>query len=85
MNQSPLLEALDEGNTPYPITLARDVNQFMLEFWSTQDGDWVVSWDPTNAFPPMIRVTLGVGHSADIRTCLMISSSARSPCRLSAH
>ena len=64
MNQSPLLAVLDDANTPYPITLARDVNVFMLEFWSVQDGDWVVSWDPTNQFPPMIRVTLGCGHSA---------------------
>ncbi|HEX4122287.1 MAG TPA: prepilin-type N-terminal cleavage/methylation domain-containing protein [Verrucomicrobiae bacterium] len=65
MNQWPLLEALDQNNTPYPIVLARDVNMFMLEFWSPQDDDWVVSFDPTNAFPPMVRVTLGVGHSAD--------------------
>ena|ERR1022692_483881 len=65
MNQSPLLEALDEENTPYPITLARDVSIFMLEFWSPQDGDFVVSWDPTNAFPLMVRVTLGVGHPAN--------------------
>ena len=65
MNQSPLLEALDDQNTPYPITLARDVSIFMLEFWSEQDGDWVVSLDLTNDFPPMIRVTLGVGHPAD--------------------
>jgi hypothetical protein len=65
MNQSPLLAVLDDANTPYPITLARDVNVFMLEFWSVQDGDWVVSWDPTNQFPPMIRVTLGCGHSVE--------------------
>jgi prepilin-type N-terminal cleavage/methylation domain-containing protein len=65
MEQSPLLEALDGANTPYPITLARDVNIFMLEFWSTNQNDWVVSWDPTNQFPPMIRVTLGCGHSAE--------------------
>jgi competence protein ComGC len=65
MNQWPLLEALDQDNTPYPITLARDVNIFMLEFWSPQDDDWVVSFDPTNQFPPLVRVTLGVGHSAD--------------------
>lgn len=65
MNQSPLLEALDEQNTPYPLTLARDVNIFMLEFWSSQNGEWEVGFDPTNQFPPMIRVTLGVGHSAD--------------------
>jgi type II secretory pathway pseudopilin PulG len=63
MNQSPLLEALDDRNTPYPITLARDVNVFMLEFWSEQDQDWVVSFDSTNKLPPMVRVSLGVGHS----------------------
>ena len=37
----------------------------MLEFWSPQDNDWVVSFDPTNKLPPVVRVTLGVGHSAD--------------------
>ena len=65
MNQSPLLEALNDQNTPYPITLARDVSIFMLEFWSPPDGDWVVAWEPTNAFPPLVRVTLGVGHPAN--------------------
>jgi prepilin-type N-terminal cleavage/methylation domain-containing protein len=65
MNQSPLLEALDENNTSYPITLARDVSIFMLEFWSVQDGDWAVSWDSTNSLPPLIRITLGVGHPAN--------------------
>ena len=62
MNQSPLLEALDDENTPYPITLARDVSIFMLEFWSEQDGDRATPLDVTNAFPPIIRITLGVGH-----------------------
>jgi hypothetical protein len=66
MQQSPLLEKLDNGkHTPYPITLARDVSVFMLEFWSTNQNDWVVSFDPTNQFPPMIRVTLGCGHSPE--------------------
>lgn len=64
LNQWPLLEALDNVNTPYRIVLSRDVNVFMLEFWSDQDGDWITSWDPTNQFPPMIRVSLGCGHSA---------------------
>jgi hypothetical protein len=59
------LEALDENNTSYPITLARDVSIFMLEFWSVQDGDWAVSWDSTNSLPPLIRITLGVGHPAN--------------------
>ena len=65
MNQSPLLEALNDENTPYPITLARDVSIFMLEFWSEKDGDWATSLDVVDAFPPMIRVTLGVGHPAN--------------------
>lgn len=65
MTQTQLLAAPDPDNTPYSITLARDVTVFMLEFWSQQDGDWVVSWDQTNALPPAVRVTLGVGHSAD--------------------
>ena len=65
MNQSPLLEALNDENTPYPITLARDVSIFMLEFWSEQDGDWAVSWEATNQLPRLIRVTLGVGHPAN--------------------
>jgi hypothetical protein len=65
MNQSPLLEALDDDNTPYPLTLARDVSIFMLEFWSPQDNDWATSFDVTNQLPVMVRVTLGVGHSKD--------------------
>jgi hypothetical protein len=65
MDQAPLLAIVDDQNTPYSIPLARDVNVFMLEFWSAQDGQWEVSWDPTNQLPPMVRVTLGCGHSAD--------------------
>jgi len=37
----------------------------MLEFWSKKESEWEVSFEPTNEFPPMVRVTLGVGHSAD--------------------
>jgi hypothetical protein len=65
MTQSPLLEALSDENPPYPITLASDVSIFMLEFWSIQDGQWETSFDSTNDFPAMIRVTLGVGHPAN--------------------
>ncbi len=64
MNQSPLLAVLDDRNTPYPITLARDVNVFMLEFWSVQDYEWATEWNLTNQLPSLIRVTLGSGHSA---------------------
>jgi type II secretory pathway pseudopilin PulG len=65
MKQSPLLAVLDSQNTPYEITLARDVNVFMLEFWSDQNNEWEVSWDSTNTLPTEMRVTLGCGHSAN--------------------
>jgi hypothetical protein len=65
MNQSPLLAVLDSQNTPYPIVLARDVNIFTLEFWDQQQSEWGVDWLLTNQLPPMVRVTLGCGHSAD--------------------
>ncbi|MGP8200254.1 MAG: prepilin-type N-terminal cleavage/methylation domain-containing protein [Limisphaerales bacterium] len=83
MNQSPLLEALNDQNTPYPITLARDVSVFMLEFWSVQDSQWEVSFDPTNDFPAMVRVTLGVGHpanNADVPYDLIVRTIAM-PCK----
>lgn len=85
MYQAPLLAKLDEINTPYPITLARDVSVFMLEFWSVQDGDWVVSWEQTNAFPPLVRVTLGVGHpanNADVPYDLIVRTVAMSGAHL---
>jgi prepilin-type N-terminal cleavage/methylation domain-containing protein len=63
MNQSPLLEQLSDQNTPYPIVLARDVTVFKLEFWSKENDEWETEFDLTNAFPDMIRVTLGVGHA----------------------
>jgi hypothetical protein len=65
MNQSPLLAVLNDQNPPYPITLARDVNVFTLEFWDPQENDWGVDWLLTNQLPRMVRVTLGCGHSAD--------------------
>jgi hypothetical protein len=83
MNQSPLLEALNDRNTPYPITLARDVSIFMLEFWSVQDGQWETAFDPTNDFPAMVRVTLGVGHpanNADVSYDLIVRTVAM-PCK----
>lgn len=70
MTQSPLLEAVDAANPAYPIILARDVNIFTLEFWSTNEDAWVVAWEGrngpiTNQLPPSVRVTLGCGHSAE--------------------
>ena len=65
LTQTPLLAAGFEKTSPYQIVLARDVSLFILEFWDAKQNDWETSFEPTNQFPPLIRVTLGVGHAGD--------------------
>jgi prepilin-type N-terminal cleavage/methylation domain-containing protein len=65
MTQYPALAVLDEQNPPKSITLARDVSLFQLDFWSTTENDWLSEFIPNNEVPPMIRITLGIGHSAN--------------------
>lgn len=62
MRQTPYL--VQDTDDPYPIYLARDVSLFVLEFWDTQMGDWATEFIVTNQFPKMVRVTLGLGHTA---------------------
>jgi prepilin-type N-terminal cleavage/methylation domain-containing protein len=64
MTQYPLLAMPNDQYPPKSIVLARDVSAFVLEFWSPKDDDWLADFDKTNEVPPMIRVTLGTGHSA---------------------
>ena len=49
---------IDLENKPY-------VTDFGLEFWDPQQNEWGSDWLLTNALPPMVRVTLGCGHSAN--------------------
>jgi type II secretory pathway pseudopilin PulG len=64
MTQYPLLAIPNENFPPKSIVLARDVSAFVLEFWSPKDDDWLTEFLKTNEVPPMIRITLGTGHSA---------------------
>lgn len=65
MTQWPLLVAVTKDATPYPITLARDVSVFNVEFWSDKEKDWVADFPETNQIPKLMRVALGVGYSAN--------------------
>jgi len=64
MTQYPLLAIPTDDFPPKSIILARDVTAFVLEFWSPKDDDWMTDFLKTNEVPPMIRITLGTGHSA---------------------
>jgi type II secretory pathway pseudopilin PulG len=64
MTQYPLFAVPNDQNPPKSIILARDVSAFVLEFWSPKDEDWLTEFTKTDEVPPMIRITLGTGHSA---------------------
>jgi len=68
MTQYPILAVIDDQNPPKSIVLAKDVSMFQLDFWSPKDNDWMTEFLPSNEVPPMIRVTLGVGHAANDAT-----------------
>ena len=61
MYQMPLLLATNATIQPIPITLARDVRLFTLEFWDVRRGEWLAEWLPTNQLPVMVRVSLALG------------------------
>ena len=65
LTQYPILAVTSEQNPPKSITLARDVSAFVLEFWSPTEQDYLSEFLPTNDMPPMIRITLAIGHSAN--------------------
>lgn len=62
MTQAPLLSA-DLETEPYSIVLARQVNEFILEFWDQRIMDWGAEWTATNQLPKLMRVSLSVGGS----------------------
>lgn len=67
--QNSLLAAdTDTDKGVYPTVLARDVRLFQLEFWDRRRGDWAPEWLLTNQLPEMIRLTIGLGQSANNRS-----------------
>jgi prepilin-type N-terminal cleavage/methylation domain-containing protein len=66
LRQNPILMDVDENEQKYPLVLAHNVKQFIVECWSTNknSGEWVTEWETTNAIPPMIRVGLVLGGEA---------------------
>lgn len=63
MTQMPYLLVTNADVSAYPITLAKDVSLFVLEFWDPQLNDWTDELVTTNQIPKMVRVSLGVGHA----------------------
>ncbi len=68
LRQAPLLMDFDEDEQNYPLVLAKDVEEMIVEFWDSRDEDWVDRWTETNQIPELVRVSLattrGSGYNA---------------------
>jgi hypothetical protein len=64
MSQIPYLIVTNQDVSEYPITLAKDVSLFVLQFWDTNINDWAEELETTNQIPQMVRVTLGLGNTS---------------------
>jgi prepilin-type N-terminal cleavage/methylation domain-containing protein len=64
LRQNPILMDMDPDEQNYPLVLARNVKDFIIECWDTNALDWVDTWDSTNTIPPLVRVTLSLGGNA---------------------
>jgi type II secretion system protein J len=61
LRQNPILMDMDSDEQSYPLVLARNVKDFVVECWDTNAMDWAEEWDDTNSIPTMVRVTLTLG------------------------
>jgi len=65
MRQYPLLLATNRVEEAYPIVLAPELTDFLVEFWDNRRGEWMPEWLYTNQIPTVVRFMLGVGRRSD--------------------
>jgi prepilin-type N-terminal cleavage/methylation domain-containing protein len=61
LRQSPILMDMDEDEKNTPLVLARNIKDFTIECWDTNQMSWATEWDDTNSIPPLVRVTFTLG------------------------
>ena len=65
LRQNPILMNVDEDEQHYPLVLARNVKDFVVECWDTTTMQWDTEWLDTNSIPPVVRISLQLGDNAD--------------------
>ena len=61
LRQNPILMDQDEDEKKYPLILARNVKNFLIECWDKDRREWSEKWVTTNSIPAMVRVGLVLG------------------------
>ena len=64
LTQMPILEACDQLEKPYTITLTPKVSTFAVEFFETRKREWIPEWTMTNQLPRMVRLAVDFGQVA---------------------
>jgi prepilin-type N-terminal cleavage/methylation domain-containing protein len=59
MRQELILSDHERVDESYPMTLITNLGLFNVEFWNTNDTEWMAEWADTNALPPMMRLIVG--------------------------
>jgi prepilin-type N-terminal cleavage/methylation domain-containing protein len=58
LRQKPIFMEIDSDENAYPLVLARDVKEFVIECWDTNKLEWVGEWLDTNSIPSVLRLSL---------------------------
>jgi prepilin-type N-terminal cleavage/methylation domain-containing protein len=64
LRQNPVLMDLDVDEKEHPLVLAKNVQEFQLQFWDMRLNDWTDEWTQTNQIPKLVMVTLKLSDSA---------------------
>jgi type II secretion system protein J len=59
LRQNPILMDMDADEQQHPLVLARNVKNFTIECWDT--NQWDDEWDRTNSLPSLVRIGLVLG------------------------
>jgi type II secretion system protein J len=63
LRQNPVLMDLDVDEKEHPLVLAKNVQDFQLQFWDMRLNDWTDEWTQTNQIPKLVMVTLKLSDS----------------------
>jgi type II secretion system protein J len=63
LRQNPVLMDVDVDEKEHPLVLAKNVQDFQLQFWDLRLNDWTDEWTQTNQIPKLVMVTLKLSDS----------------------
>jgi type II secretion system protein J len=63
LRQNPVLMDPDVDEKEHPLILAKNVQDFQLQFWDLRLNDWTDEWTQTNQIPKLVMVTLKLSDS----------------------